>query len=274
MNIKKILATTSAILIVAALTGCTQPVDVETAEAISISADDFVNMFDEDEKKTAEENKDKVFEITGILSDINSNLSITLDTDEVVGNEDDCCLYFSLDSDKSDNLPELNEGDTVTIKGKFTHSYTYRLDFDDAIYISSVKATEPATTANTIEENKSDEETDRGAVIRLLRDSMAESFDESNFNVEYNEEIGSYLISLWQDDIVESVILAKEDESLKAEWDTMVDNLKTATTQFYEAARTFDENANVTFNLLNEANTDNILLMIYNGEVMYDELNR
>ena len=103
---------------------------------------------------------------------------------------------------------------------------------------------------------------------------MAQGFDENCFNVEYNEEVDSYVISLWQENIVSSVLLAKEDEDLKAEWDAMVENLKTSTNQFLEAARTFDDNANITFNLLNDSNTDNVLLMIHNGEVMYDELNQ
>ena len=179
-------------------------------------------------------------------------------------------IYFDVDKEKSNKIPKLDKGDTVTMKGLYNRVLTDRIDFKDALYIASEKATEPPTEVET----KSNEDVDRGVVERILIESMAQGFDENCFNVEYNEEVDSYVISLWQENIVSSVLLAKEDEDLKAEWDAMVENLKTSTNQFLEAARTFDDNANITFNLLNDSNTDNVLLMIHNGEVMYDELNQ
>lgn len=145
-------------------------------------------------------------------------------------------------------------------------------------YIASEKATEPPTEAITelpmTEADKSDEEVDRGVVERILKESMAQGFDEEYYTVEYNEEINSYVISLWQDNIVSLVFLAKDDDEMKAEWDNMVESICTSSEQLLEAARTFDDDANVTINILNDANTDNVLLMIHNGEVMYDEVNQ
>lgn len=124
------------------------------------------------------------------------------------------------------------------------------------------------------EADKSDEEVDRGVVERILKESMAQGFDEEYYTVEYNEEINSYVISLWQDNIVSLVFLAKDDDEMKAEWDNMVESICTSSEQLLEAVRTFDDDANVTINILNDANTDNVLLMIHNGEVMYDEVNQ
>ena len=71
----------------------------------------------------------------------------------------------------------------------------------------------------------------------------------------------------------EKELSARLDE-MKAEWDNMVESICTSSEQLLEAARTFDDDANVTINILNDANTDNVLLMIHNGEVMYDEVNQ
>lgn len=238
---------------------------VDETDGIKMTADEIAEKFLNDKSGMDKEFHNKVYEVTGNVEDSNGQYSMTLSTES--GEYE---IYFDVDKEKSNKIPKLDKGDTVTMKGLYNRVLTDRIDFKDALYIASEKATEPPTEVET----KSNEDVDRGVVERILTESMAQGFDESCFNVEYNEEVDSYVISLWQENIVSSVLLAKEDEDLKAEWDAMVENLKTSTNQFLEAARTFDDNANITFNLLNDSNTDNVLLMIHNGEVMYDELNQ
>lgn len=238
---------------------------VDETDGIKMTADEIAEKFLNDKSGMDKEFHNKVYEVTGNVEDSNGQYSMTLSTES--GEYE---IYFDVDKEKSNKIPKLDKGDTVTMKGLYNRVLTDRIDFKDALYIASEKATEPPTEVET----KSNEDVDRGVVERILTESMAQGFDENCFNVEYNEEVDSYVISLWQENIVSSVLLAKEDEDLKAEWDAMVENLKTSTNQFLEAARTFDDNANITFNLLNDSNTNNVLLMIHNGEVMYDELNQ
>ena len=238
---------------------------VDETDGIKMTADEIAEKFLNDKSGMDKEFHNKVYEVTGNVEDSNGQYSMTLSTES--GEYE---IYFDVDKEKSNKIPKLDKGDTVTMKGLYNRVLTDRIDFKDALYIASEKATEPPTEVET----KSNEDVDRGVVERILIESMAQGFDENCFNVEYNEEVDSYVISLWQENIVSSVLLSKEDEDLKAEWDAMVENLKTSTNQFLEAARTFDDNANITFNLLNDSNTDNVLLMIHNGEVMYDELNQ
>ena len=238
---------------------------VDETDGIKMTADEIAEKFLNDKSGMDKEFHNKVYEVTGNVEDSNGQYSMTLSTES--GEYE---IYFDVDKEKSNKIPKLDKGDTVTMKGLYNRVLTDRIDFKDALYIASEKATEPPTEVET----KSNEDVDRGVVERILIESMAQGFDENCFNVEYNEEVDSYVISLWQENIVSSVLLAKEDEDLKAEWDAMVENLKTSTNQFLEAARTFDDDANVTINILNDANTDNVLLMIHNGEVMYDEVNQ
>ena len=219
-------------------------------------------------KMTAEFHN-KVYEVTGNVEDSNGQYSMTLSTES--GEYE---IYFDVDKEKSNKIPKLDKGDTVTMKGLYNRVLTDRIDFKDALYIASEKATEAITELPMTEADKSDEEVDRGVVERILKESMAQGFDEEYYTVEYNEEINSYVISLWQDNIVSLVFLAKDDDEMKAEWDNMVESICTSSEQLLEAARTFDDDANVTINILNDANTDNVLLMIHNGEVMYDEVNQ
>lgn len=238
---------------------------VDETDGIKMTADEIAEKFLNDKSGMDKEFHNKVYEVTGNVEDSNGQYSMTLSTES--GEYE---IYFDVNKEKSNKIPKLDKGDTVTMKGLYNRVLTDRIDFKDALYIASEKATEPPTEVET----KSNEDVDRGVVERILTESMAQGFDENCFNVEYNEEVDSYVISLWQENIVSSVLLAKEDEDLKSEWNAMVENLKTSTNQFLEAARTFDDNANITFNLLNDSNTDNVLLMIHNGEVMYDELNQ
>lgn len=238
---------------------------VDETDGIKMTADEIAEKFLNDKSGMDKEFHNKVYEVTGNVEDSNGQYSMTLSTES--GEYE---IYFDVDKEKSNKIPKLDKGDTVTMKGLYNRVLTDRIDFKDALYIASEKATEPPTEVET----KSNEDVDRGVVERILIESMAQGFDENCFNVEYNEEVDSYVISLWQENIVSSVLLAKEDEDLKAEWDNMVESICTSSEQLLEAARTFDDDANVTINILNDANTDNVLLMIHNGEVMYDEVNQ
>ena len=261
-----------AVLILAFIFGEKVP-DVKEADAIAITADEIAEKFLNDKEGTDKEFHNKVYEITGIVEESNGQYSLTFNTES--GEYE---IYLDIDKDRSNKVPELEEGDTATVRGLYNRVLTDRIDFKNCLYVSSEKAIEPTTEAPVEAETEakkelSDEEVDRGVIERILEESMAQGFDEDCFSVDYNDESDSYVISMWQEDFTALIAFSKDDPDVKESWDNMVESLTTSSNQMLESIRIFDADANLTLNILNDLNKDNTLLMIYNGVVMYDEMN-
>lgn len=143
---------------------------VDETDGIKMTADEIAEKFLNDKSGMDKEFHNKVYEVTGNVEDSNGQYSMTLSTES--GEYE---IYFDVDKEKSNKIPKLDKGDTVTMKGLYNRVLTDRIDFKDALYIASEKATEPPTEAITelpmTEADKSDEEVDRGVVERILKES-------------------------------------------------------------------------------------------------------
>lgn len=102
---------------------------------------------------------------------------------------------------------------------------------------------------------------------------LAESYGENNYSTEWNNDL--YTVNVWHEGISEGVAYAKlGNEELLNTWNiTVVDATCSLSTTIKEAASTNGLNIDVNVNVLNDANLDNILLTVLNGEVLYDVLN-
>lgn len=261
-----------AVLVLAFIFGEKVP-KVDEADAIAITADEISEKFLSDKTGTDKEFHNKVYEISGTVKNANSQYSVTFSTES--GEYE---IYCDMDSEKTNKVPDLEKGDKATIKGLYNRVGTDRIDFKDCLYVASEKVTEPPTEPETEAKkadnnnSKADIELDRDTIKKVLETSMAQGFDEDSFSVDYNEELDSYVISMWQENFTAMIALSKDDPSVKENWDTMVETLTSTSEQMLESVRTMDPDANITINILNDINKDNTLLMIYNGAVVYNEL--
>lgn len=102
-------------------------------------------------------------------------------------------------------------------------------------------------------------------VISILELGLADSFPDTS-NVEYDKESDCYMVSVWQDGLVASAMLLDD----KTEWNNMVDVLRESAVSLLDTTQELDPDAHLTLSVLNDMNTDNTVLIIYDGVVMYD----
>lgn len=107
------------------------------------------------------------------------------------------------------------------------------------------------------------------AIAAIIEISLQESFGE-NYTIEYDDT--GITVNIWSENVTPGVTLAinGDSEALKA-WESLVENfVNTSVT----ACNLLKENGHsdviFSYNILNELNKDNYLLMILNGEVIYD----
>lgn len=125
---------------------------VDETDGIKMTADEIAEKFLNDKSGMDKEFHNKVYEVTGNVEDSNGQYSMTLSTES--GEYE---IYFDVDKEKSNKIPKLDKGDTVTMKGLYNRVLTDRIDFKDALYIASEKATEAPT--EEITEPETTEET-------------------------------------------------------------------------------------------------------------------
>lgn len=144
---------------------------VDETDGIKMTADEIAEKFLNDKSGMDKEFHNKVYEVTGNVEDSNGQYSMTLSTES--GEYE---IYFDVDKEKSNKIPKLDKGDTVTMKGLYNRVLTDRIDFKDALYIASEKATEPPTEVET----KSNEDVDRGVVERILIENVVNADEDQN----------------------------------------------------------------------------------------------
>jgi len=100
-----------------------------------------------------------------------------------------------------------------------------------------------------------------------------DNFENTN-RIEYNDEIGSVVVSIWADGIANEYLLAYGgDIYYVASWKKMIENLiylANSMNGYIEAAG-FDE-MHFVLNVLNDINKENSLLCIFDGVVVYNAL--
>lgn len=104
-------------------------------------------------------------------------------------------------------------------------------------------------------------------VIEYL-DTQVKSTLGSNTNVEYSAETNTYTVSFWREGMCEVASSGTRTQ----EWADMASSAAIVSSTLLEDIRRTDPAANLCFNLLNENNHDNALIMTMNGTVIYDIL--
>ena len=102
---------------------------------------------------------------------------------------------------------------------------------------------------------------------------LAKAYGENNYYTEWNND--TYTVNVWTEGLSEGIVYAKlGNEELLNTWNiTLVDSICSLSTTIKEAALTNGLNIDVKINVLNDANLDNTLLTVLNGEVLYNVLN-
>ena len=92
------------------------------------------------------------------------------------------------------------------------------------------------------------------------------------YDMEYDEDKKILHVYVLGDGMAEATVYAKIDSSLKASWDDMADTIKKASIAMYTQvlADGFTEVEGVSIVMLNDKNTDKVLLSFYNGVKVYD----
>ena len=127
--------------------------------------------------------------------------------------------------------------------------------------------TEPPTTPPA----ESQETTVSPDMIKsILELSIKQSIE--NCKVDYDENSNNYIVNVWQDGVASGAILAASGGD-KSSWDYMVKTFETTSSTLKESINSIDPNAHLTLSVLNDLNTENVLLTILDGVTIYDYVN-
>lgn len=142
----------------------------------------------------------------------------------------------------------------------------------DTTPITSV-ATIPSTTAeeDTIPTESTIPEMPTSTVAGLIEMALKENF--TDYSIEYEDDIIS--VGIWQDGISAgaTLALAGNQECIDS-WNQMVENEIELCSGMKELADNFGRSdITIMLNVLNDLNTENVLLSIVNGSVFYDAVN-
>ena len=108
-------------------------------------------------------------------------------------------------------------------------------------------------------------------LLDLLESSLADSFGD---NLIVKEEDGVVSVTVWEDGIATAATLAKSNSSAKDSWDEMVESFLELDGSVEELLElTGHDDYDVMLAIANDLNTDNLLLVVYNGQVVYDTVN-
>lgn len=145
--------------------------------------------------------------------------------------------------------------------------------------------TEPAPTAAitekpSIEKKKLEIETTSPAIssssdidtaVVLIESVLKENFD--NYSISHEDRI--ITINVWDDGIaLGALIAANGNEEFRSSWAEMAENQKHFCETICEFVDTLGlDDVVVVVNVLNDGNTDNVLLSVMEGVVIYDSVN-
>ena len=109
------------------------------------------------------------------------------------------------------------------------------------------------------------------SAIVLIENTLDDNFE--NFEVYY--ENGIIFVNVWQDGIAGAAMVASSgDQEFLASWDDLISSqirLSNSLDDLVEALGLTD--VSVAINVLNDMNTENVLLTVMNGIVFYDAVN-
>lgn len=105
----------------------------------------------------------------------------------------------------------------------------------------------------------------------VVDEAMVENFD---YYESYYDSEGALNLDITAEGLVDAMMLARDgDQECIDSWNEMIEALVSSNNSLVESAQLLKvEDPVVIFNLLNDANHDNVLLCIKNGEILYDAL--
>ncbi len=91
-----------------------------------------------------------------------------------------------------------------------------------------------------------------------------------NATVQYDEESDTYICNITQSGLTAAAMGVINGTIERSEWDYMVDTVVNFCDTLYTELQILDSGSSVAVFLLNDVNTDNTLMGILNGVVIYD----
>lgn len=131
---------------------------------------------------------------------------------------------------------------------------------------------EASVTTKEKEEITSSEEYSTDIVALTLQTIACQCFDDAS--VIYDDDSDTYIISIIQNGLTASMLAVQNGTIERSEWDSMLDAMCESCKNVYEQVQEMDKGANVSYFLINDVNTDNVLVTILNGVVIADALNQ
>lgn len=129
-------------------------------------------------------------------------------------------------------------------------------------------ATKPTETTEAAQTSSS---ADVDTAVAMIESVLKENF--KNYSISHEDSI--ITINVWDDGIAYGALLASAgNEECKTSWAEMTENQKKFCNSVCEFVDKFGlDDVMVVVNVLNDGNTDNVLLSIMEGVVIYDSVN-
>ena len=138
--------------------------------------------------------------------------------------------------------------------------------------VTTETAKKTSVTTKNEEEITSLEEYSTDIVALTLQTIACQYFDDAS--VIYDDVSDTYVISIVQNGLTASMLAVQNGTIERSEWDSMLDAMCESCNNVYKQVQEMDKGANVSYFLLNDVNTDNVLVTILNGVVIADVLNQ
>ena len=115
-------------------------------------------------------------------------------------------------------------------------------------------------------------EDDKQTISYLMETTLSATFGSENCEVYYDEEHGWFQVNIIYDGAAVMVVGVQQDSSLRGQWETdVLDSMVALNLSMKDLLVTLGhDDVSVVLTLLNDLNTDNVLVGIMDGVVMLD----
>jgi hypothetical protein len=103
----------------------------------------------------------------------------------------------------------------------------------------------------------------------ILEDSFQNQEGLSDVSVQYDSDLNYYTINLTADGISMDMAKSKLTGDVQ-EWETMRSGIEDTSNALYEKSKEYGINASICINVMNDINSDKVLLSVMNGTTLYD----
>ena len=115
-------------------------------------------------------------------------------------------------------------------------------------------------------------EDDKQTISYLMETTLSDTFGSENCEVYYDEEHGWFQVNIIYDGAAVMVVGVQQDSSLRGQWETdVLDSMVALNLSMKDLLVTLGhDDVSVVLTLLNDLNTDNVLVGIMDGVVILD----